>query len=397
MNVTFLGQGYNLEKNSSLAKELIQLLKSKEYHTFKVLVAFASFGGVSALSPHIKSAQSHLKNIRLYIGIDNGVTSKEALQEVLLWKVSAFTYHTKARNIFHPKIYVFEGDEKITVIIGSNNLTEMGLVKNVEAAIKVEYNKAAFKSNSLLDQIENYFFDILNENDIHVHLITQKVIDDFTDMGILPDESQRRKTVEEKINTDLEGKKELTENQSGYFGKVDLQKKPSDFKPKRRPKRKQKKKVKKNTPKISNTQLVLIAEIGRGSRWRQVNFPVEIFEEFFGAKRGDNSYHIKLQHVTTDGLLEEVEERQAVSVKSNNFRFEIGAAKGNYPTPRPIGIFIKTGKNKFLYYLVMPDSKYYNDVESFLNIAYNGPRRNLKRITLTVEGLKAQVSSLPFW
>lgn len=54
---------------------------------------------------------------------------------------------------------------------------------------------------------------------------------------------------------------------------------------------------------------MLIAEIGGGPRWKQVNFPVEIFENFFGAERGNNSYNIELINIAQNGSLGDIEIR----------------------------------------------------------------------------------------
>ena len=50
MDTIIIGQGYNLEENTSVGKELIELFQSNRYSSFICLVAFASFGGVSALT-----------------------------------------------------------------------------------------------------------------------------------------------------------------------------------------------------------------------------------------------------------------------------------------------------------------------------------------------------------
>ena len=50
MDTIIIGQGYNLEDNSSVGEELIGLFKSRRFSTLTCLVAFASYRGVSALS-----------------------------------------------------------------------------------------------------------------------------------------------------------------------------------------------------------------------------------------------------------------------------------------------------------------------------------------------------------
>ena len=136
---------------------------------------------------------------------------------------------------------------------------------------------------------------------------------------------------------------------------------------------------------------MLIAEIGGGPRWKQVNFPVDIFENFFGARRGDNSYQIELQNIAKDGSLGEKEKRQAVSVKSQNYRFEINCAEteGDYPgnEGRPIGLFIKIGGNVFLYHVLLHGDKRYEEIREYLYNESRSRPRELKRAIVHVEAI----------
>jgi hypothetical protein len=59
MKSKIIGQGYNLDENTSAAKELIELFNSDKYDKFTCLVAFASYGGITALTPHILRAKEN--------------------------------------------------------------------------------------------------------------------------------------------------------------------------------------------------------------------------------------------------------------------------------------------------------------------------------------------------
>ena len=82
MDTKIIGQGYNLDADTSVAKELITQFKSKRYDSFTCLVAFASFGGISALTPYIIEERERGVNIKIILGIDQKGTSKEALDGV---------------------------------------------------------------------------------------------------------------------------------------------------------------------------------------------------------------------------------------------------------------------------------------------------------------------------
>ena len=92
MDTIIVGQGYNLEKDTSVAKELIEQFESKRYDSFTCLVAFASYGGISALTPYIKQEKDRGVKIRVILGVDQKGTSKDALEEVLSWGVDAWIY-----------------------------------------------------------------------------------------------------------------------------------------------------------------------------------------------------------------------------------------------------------------------------------------------------------------
>ena len=59
MDTIIIGQGYNIGEDTSVAKELIKQFESKRYDSFACLVAFASYGGVSALTRYIKEGKEN--------------------------------------------------------------------------------------------------------------------------------------------------------------------------------------------------------------------------------------------------------------------------------------------------------------------------------------------------
>lgn len=166
MDTIIIGQGYNLAENSSVGKELVDLFQSHRFTSFTCLVAFASYGGVSALRQEIQNAKTNNVNIKVVLGVDQKGTSKEALEEVLSWDVNACIYHTNDFNIFHPKIYLFENEDIFTLIVGSNNLTVPGLVQNVECSLMIK----DIKSNPVLAKFYDYWDGILNGTEINIKL-----------------------------------------------------------------------------------------------------------------------------------------------------------------------------------------------------------------------------------
>ncbi len=114
---------------------------------------------------------------------------------------------------------------------------------------------------------------------------------------------------------------------------------------------------------------MLVAEIPKaGNRWAQANFDLANYEGFFGAKVGSQR-RISLHHVDASGALGEVESRPSVEVASQNYRFELAAARGrDYPSEgSPIGVFLRLGTGEFLYALLLPGEAGYRQVDNLLS------------------------------
>ena len=391
METIIIGQGYNIEKDSSVGKELVKQFESRIYDNFTCLVAFASYGGVSALTKYIEEGKTKGMKIKVVLGIDQKGTSKEALEEVFAWGVDARIFHTSSKNIFHPKVYLFENRDIFTLIVGSNNLTVPGLVQNIECSLLI---KDTIDPSSVHDDFYRYWKGILDGTETHLYPVTQELIDELFAKKYILSESERA----ERYDNGSDGEK-ATSGGTGMFKKASIQSLPVGFRPQRHVKVKKVKQdsTKGTTPKTEESLLVgeevLIAEIGGGPRWKQVNFPVNIFEDFFGAERGNNAYNIKLMNISKDGSLGDVEIRQAVSVKSRNYRFEIKCAEtdGAYPgdDKRPIGLFVKLYNDEFLYQVLKYGDKGYKRIKEYLYQETKNNARELKRAIVHVEAIHA--------
>lgn len=400
MDTKIIGQGYNLDADTSVAKELIEQFNSKRYDSFTCLVAFASVGGISALTPYILAEKERGVKVKVILGIDQRGTSKEALEEVLKWGVEAKIYHTQSVNIFHPKIYLFENTDIFTLIVGSNNLTTMGLVKNIECSLLIKDTKG---EHTVHNDFYVYWKSILDGVDVNLKPITQELIDELYAEKLIPTESERT----EKYDNGRDRTPSTPTSRRISFNGAKIQRNPEGFVPKRRQvKTKRITKTKNvsnpNQPIITfseesllvNGEEVLIAEIGGGPRWKQVNFPVDIFENFFGAERGNNSYNIELMNIAQDGSLGDIETRQAVSVKSHNYRFEIHCAEteGAYPgnNKRPIGLFVKIDNDQFLYQVLLHDHPAYKKIKKYLYAESHVRRQDeLRRHIVHIEAIHA--------
>ncbi|MGB5990289.1 MAG: phospholipase D family protein [Marinifilaceae bacterium] len=189
MKISFLGQGLDFNSNFSVGNKLLMLFKDNRFNKFTVISAFASKAGVLGLSKCISEASEYIKEINIIVGVDQEGTSKEALDSINLLDVNSYIFYQNESPIFHPKIYIFEGDKVKNIIIGSSNLTGRGLFVNVESSLMVEFSCDSIEGNMFFSELQLYYKDLLNFTDPNLFKIEKDIIEKFANDGIVPLES----------------------------------------------------------------------------------------------------------------------------------------------------------------------------------------------------------------
>lgn len=116
---------------SQIAIKLKELIL--DYDQFYWAVAWGSDG------PLADELISHKKKIKqIVIGTHFYQTEPKLLEKLL--PVEDCKIAGKYDGTFHPKIYLFEKDNKAAAIVGSANFTRGGTVRNIEAALLIEGN-----------------------------------------------------------------------------------------------------------------------------------------------------------------------------------------------------------------------------------------------------------------
>lgn len=193
MKITFLGQGYEPESVNAVGNHLMKNLATKNFHSFFGVSAFASEAGVVGLGEHIIAAKHNFKLLTLIVGIDQEGTSKEALSEILALDINSYIFYQKEPPIFHPKIYLFEGEKETKLIVGSSNLTARGLFGNVESSLLIEFASDDKDGEILLIDLKKYYSGLFNFDDPNLFKITEEIIEDFIAKGVVPNETLRLK------------------------------------------------------------------------------------------------------------------------------------------------------------------------------------------------------------
>lgn len=190
MDIEFLGQGLSPNKaDKPVGKVLLEEIRSGQYTAFLGFVAFLSRSGAEHITLALNGQTSLRENSHLFVGIDLKGTSKEALQVLLAAPIKTSIFYTPSRMVFHPKLYLFEGPEKRTVIVGSNNLTGQGLFTNAEASVRVSFGKN--DEPKLINEIAAYYQPLVEGTDPNAMELDQGLLTTLADMGLLPNEAER--------------------------------------------------------------------------------------------------------------------------------------------------------------------------------------------------------------
>jgi len=186
MKITFLGQGFESESKKSVGNTIIKLFKENKFNSFTGISAFASEAGVVGLSECIASGAEFYKTLNLIVGVDQEGTSKKALIEINELGINSYIFYQKESPIFHPKIYLFEGENDTTLIVGSSNLTARGFFGNIESSLMVEFKNDNVDGIKLLKEVKDYYSTLFDFSDRNLFKISPEMINKFVLEGIVP-------------------------------------------------------------------------------------------------------------------------------------------------------------------------------------------------------------------
>lgn len=222
MIVEYIGQGLYDEENFTCGNHICSALKSDFYTDINFFVAFLRRTGLSEIVKYLKRAKENNKNITFYVGIDQKVTSKQALEKLLELNIPAFIYNSNS-YIYHPKVYLFEGNDKNRVIIGSSNFTNNGLFNNVEASVLLDFTSQDKSGMKFLNQVKDYFSPLLEFNDPNISEVTQDYINELADKGLLSNEDFDSETGTYNTKENFDNSKKSNKNRNtGELGNIEI-------------------------------------------------------------------------------------------------------------------------------------------------------------------------------
>lgn len=178
----------NQPLNGQLGNRLIELLNSRNYHTLNIVVAFAKNSGVLRVKDSFDSFRERGGKINVYVGVDLGVTSYEALNALLLCTDSLNVVHSEKSQTFHPKVYQFLGEKMGMIVIGSHNLTGGGLWTNFESSAHITLDKSNSDDIEVLNNQEEYFDKLASLNNSFMPIVSRDDIDRLLKNGYVSKE-----------------------------------------------------------------------------------------------------------------------------------------------------------------------------------------------------------------
>lgn len=355
---------------------------------------------------------------QLIIGTDS-ITDPKAVKKLRDYcqkhkNLNVYAYiHDSRKYLFHPKICWFKTKNGGISIIGSGNLTERGLFHNIEM-----YSVNELTNQELLD-VESRWNDWIDESISSNYLFD--IDDPIVDHAVNLSATRGGKALVTRTNNSTQLPKVLTDLYSHQpkITSIRKSKKVSANKSSQVPKKSSKiisqqvphalpvkiNQIQNSVWQINDSDRILVAEVPKsGTRWKQVNFDKDSFQNFFGAVPNGmaGTYLILLKEVDNQGNLASTESRPSVSVASHNFRFEVNAATGlPYPNgdKRPLLIFTEVSTRSFLYELIMPEDSRYTEVAKFVSNwkKTNNQNKAVTRIITDVKDLKPYTPNLGLW
>lgn len=129
-----------------IGNEINKLLSRKlnPFTHVKFLMAFVNKNGLRYIKDELEKQYDNGVVAEFIIGIDNGVTTHEALSYLKkrFAESPLFVFHDNSgRKVFHHKLVIFENEKTLACVIGSANLTLGGMYSNYESAILAEFDK----------------------------------------------------------------------------------------------------------------------------------------------------------------------------------------------------------------------------------------------------------------
>lgn len=190
MEICLAFQPFGIDGNpATLGTYLIDEIGSGRYSDLLISVAFATSSGTSRVAGPIRDLVHNGGTARVICGIGNGVTSKQAIEHLLVAGAAVQGIDPGVGLLFHQKAIRLVGADHGVLIVGSNNLTRPGLFEHFEASVVFNLDPRDTDDNSLLQQLDQHSALIADRFPENLIEITAGQTDDLVARSLLRDET----------------------------------------------------------------------------------------------------------------------------------------------------------------------------------------------------------------
>lgn len=192
MNLRILQQPFSATGElSRLGADMNQQLLSGEYNDIHIFSAFVTSSGTQRLAPGLRSVTQASGTVRFLIGVNNGLTSLQAVADLHDIGAEVLGLHTGGSVLFHPKVYFLRGPNRAWISIGSSNLTGDGMYRNIETNTVIELDLGLPEDVEICDQLVAWLDRFRTEYPRNRLRITPQSVAGLVNSGILVDEIAR--------------------------------------------------------------------------------------------------------------------------------------------------------------------------------------------------------------
>lgn len=171
---------------------LSKAISDDQCQLFRFAVAYMRLSGLDRLGPSIETLLNRGGHVSGAVGIDEEITSIEALEMLAEMSSDSTIFYTVSGFIYHPKLYVISGEKQAVAVVGSPNLTSGGLFRNVEFATAIYLDFASTIDFEAYKQYEAFINELLNTRHTNVQPVTQDTLQVLTRSGVIKSETQTK-------------------------------------------------------------------------------------------------------------------------------------------------------------------------------------------------------------
>ena len=146
LTIGYLNRGNLLVKieeflrGNEVPKKLKQLIKSSD--RIQIAVAFIKEGGYSQITKELEASLKKGNEIDFVVGASPQfrITDPTVLEKLvdLKKRYKNLTLKVFEESYFHPKLFIFQKNQLINIVLGSSNLTSGGIGSNIEGNIAIK-------------------------------------------------------------------------------------------------------------------------------------------------------------------------------------------------------------------------------------------------------------------